>query len=312
MRHAKIKKLLSEYMDGYLRPDKARMVEGHLATCPSCRETKDELEVAVKACGELPWVEMPLEVETSILEMIREEESIARRRSRLLSRLPRPAIVAAGAGVVSAIIAVVLVISLTGGGGEVALREAEKPEEKGAVTTEEASPTFPMEAPPTMGLKQNLLNLASGLGQAVGVIPQPVVAKTDNDYDQSSIRDLAEQLPVHHLVATEYTMADAINLGREFLSLILEQLPSMGEQNATLESMVKFITKEEPVALPVYAEKAKFQGKDAWIIGLAAPPRSGDSNDLSRLEIWVLNPESFSQDPNSSILFFGEHRILEE
>ena len=309
MRHAKIKKLLTEYVDGGLRPDRARMVEDHLATCPSCREIKDELEFAVRACGELPEAEMSLEVETSIREMIREEASGAKRRSRSFSLLSRPAIIAAGAGVASAIIAVVLVVSLTGGGGQITQRDTEELTEKGTAA-EAPIPAESEKATSREDLKTSIVELMKRAGEAAGI--SPVVTQSDTDYNQSSIQELAEGMPIHQEVATEFTMTDIFNKGSEFLNIILDELTSGGAQPSTLESMINFITKEEQMSLPVYVEKAKFQGKNAWIIGLAAPSRSGDTTNLNRLEVWVLDPDSFAQDPNSSILFFGEHRILEQ
>jgi hypothetical protein len=103
-------------------------------------------------------------------------------------------------------------------------------------------------------------------------------------------------------------MSDAVNLDQGFVRKVAEDFANLGGDAPLLEAMFTYITSGEPTLLPCYVERARFQGKDCWIILLAGPPRSGGSVKLTRTEAWVMDPVKFSQKPDSGVVFFLEQK----
>ena len=59
IRHRRIRRQLSPYLDGMLSERESRRLETHLAQCRACRDELAELQAAVQALAELPLVESP-------------------------------------------------------------------------------------------------------------------------------------------------------------------------------------------------------------------------------------------------------------
>jgi len=59
MRCARVRKLMSRYLDGELRTSEKFFVSRHINTCPACRRELDELQAAMKLIRGLPEVSAP-------------------------------------------------------------------------------------------------------------------------------------------------------------------------------------------------------------------------------------------------------------
>ena len=132
----------------------------------------------------------------------------------------------------------------------------------------------------------------------------PVVRVTANDYTPEALRATFEKLPVRREFAQRYTMSDAVNLCESFKRKAGEDFTALGQDGAVLEAMITYTEQGEPILLPCYMEKAKYQGQPVWIIGLAAPLRSGKSVNLTRMDVWVMNPDKFVENPDSGVVAF--------
>jgi hypothetical protein len=145
-------------------------------------------------------------------------------------------------------------------------------------------------------------------GMARMGLPTPVVKVSDTNYDGESLRTMFEDLDVKKQYSANYSMGDAVQLRGDYTDNAALEFQEMGGDGGMYEAMVSYITSSEPVMLPCYLEKALFTGQAAYIIGLAAPSRSGESKNLNRVEVWVMSPEKFTVNPNTSILYFIEQR----
>jgi hypothetical protein len=134
----------------------------------------------------------------------------------------------------------------------------------------------------------------------------PVARATSNNYDNGSMKTMAEGLDVRKQFAQRYTLSDAVNLRVLFSQKLADQFVALGGDGPTLEAMISYIQQSEPVLLPCYAERALFGGQNVIIVGLSGPPRGGNSKMLSRTEFWVMNPEKFVANPDSCIMWWGQ------
>jgi hypothetical protein len=141
-----------------------------------------------------------------------------------------------------------------------------------------------------------------------GGTPMPVVKVSSTDYTPQSLRTMVESLPVRRQFADGLTMSDAAMLRATYTRKAADEFLRLGQDGAELEAMISYITATEPVMLPCYVESALFGGRRVWVIGLAAPPRSGKAVGLSRTEMWVMDPASFEANPDGSVVFFLEYK----
>jgi hypothetical protein len=289
MRCRKVRKSLLEYDGGALSEKMQREIEAHLDGCPDCAALAARLELSREALSPLEPVAIPEDASGRILASIRRA---APRRRSLLQLLRSPRAVAVGAVAAAVLIAAVVVVGLRTGGGP-------------TTVTKTKSPDLSAPASETERLEQST---ASGLttGEGVGVLP--LVKFTTNDYTPDSLRLASDNLQVKKDFANAYTMSDSINLAGAFKRKAADDFANLGGDAPLLEAMFAYITSGEPTLLPCYVERARFQGKDCWIILLVGPPRSGGSVKLTRSEVWVMDPVKFAGNPDAGVVFFLEQK----
>lgn len=289
MRCRKVRKSLLEYEGGTLPEKQGREVEAHLEGCPDCAAFAAKLEFSREALSPLEPVSIPEGTSGRILASLRQATP---RKRPWLELLRSPRVITAGAVVAAVLIAVVVVVGLRTGGG---------PQQESI-----SRKTTPGKSSDTAGPAAEAEKLESTGGPAAA--PLPLIKFTTNDYTPDSLRLAFDNLQVKKEFADAYTMSDAINLDQGFIRKAAEDFANLGGDAPLLEAMFIYITSGEPTLLPCYVERARFQGKDCWIILLAGPPRSGDSVKLTRTEAWVMDPVKFSQNPDSGVVFFLEQK----
>lgn len=300
----KLEEELVEYVDGGLGADRRRYVEAHLEGCEDCRLAVERLELSRLALASLEPLSMPEVASSRVLSGIRRELSSVREGFFSRLRSSRALTVAGAATAVLVAFAVVMGLYLS-----------YRPDEKAAVVEEEGRSLqeegLPVSGISTPGADESWPPLSKVLDEASGfasIAPTPVVKASDTDYSPESLKQMVENEEVTQSYEANYTMSDAICLGVEFTRQIADEMSEMGMDAPMVESMISYVTVGEPVLLPCFVEKAFFTGTSAMIIGLAAPPRSGNSTRLSRIEVWVMDPAIFEVDPDGSILHFLEHK----
>src|SRR5450830_723916 len=293
MRCRKVRKSLLEYERGTLPEERALEIEAHLEGCPDCAWLAAKLELSRDALSPIEPVTIPAEASGRILASLR--RATPPRKRPLLERLRSPLALAFGAAVAAVLIAVVVVVGLKTGGG---LHE----ESISRKTTTGKSSDLTVPANEEEKFEQSTTG-----GPTTGG-PLPLVKFTANDYTPDSLRLASDDLQVKKDFASAYTMSDAINLAHGYTRQAAEDFANLGRDAPLLESMFTYITSGEPTLLPCYVERARFQGKDCWIILLAGPPRTGGSVKLTRTEAWVMDPVKFAENPDAGVVFFLEQK----
>lgn len=295
-----MRKSLIEYLDGGLSEAERRDIGRHIEECPKCLELAGKLETSTGSLSTLKHpVTLPGASSESILRNLRHEIAIKEPPGKLAVMFSsgRGAAIAGAAAVVLLLVVVFggITISLTSRNwrqpsGEVSNLATKTAEEKESETdilsVTESGPE-----------DQSREALPSGTSR-----PDPEVKITAADYNAQTLKDNIDNLELIDKFSSGYTMSDAINLKKEFTSQLAAGFTSQSQDGELLRSMIDFVSTGETVLLPCYAEKASFSGQNAFIICLVAPTRTGESLKLSRVEIWVLSPEMYVSNPNTSLL----------
>lgn len=298
----RVKKSLLEYADGGLPHKEREPVRLHLESCPSCAALAEKLEVSRKALSSVETPEMSDAASGRVLAAIKRQEAGAGYKPGAGWLRSRQAL-ALGAAAAVVLVAVFVVVGLQGG-KQTGVGELE---ERAASGTASDSLNKSAAPAPSAAAEQKAEGAASGFSTTVAR-PLPVVKATSNDYTSDSLRAMVEALPVRKEFADAYTLSDAAVLGGTYAKKAADDGAGQGIDGPELEAMISYITASEPVLLTCYVENAAFNGRGAWIIGFAAPPRSGSSVKLSRTELWVMDPTKFAASPDSSIVFFLEYK----
>jgi len=300
-----IRKSLLGYADGTLPGEEREAVRRHIESCPSCALAAGKLELSGRALGSVgpaaPGDRASGRVLAAVMSGLEGEPGgRAGGFSRLLRSRQALAVGAAAAAVIVAV-SVFVAVGLDRGGrsGTTELEERAAGDAASGTASELAAPAAAEQRKEAAGPEGAV---------SQGPPPLPLVTATANDYTPDSLRAMVESLPVRGQFAERYSLADAAVLGPTFAKKAADEAAAQGIDGPELEAMISYVTSGEPALLPCYVEKASFGGREAWIIGFSAPPRTGDSVKLSRTEFWVLDPVMFTQNPDGSILFFLEYK----
>ena len=95
----------------------------------------------------------------------------------------------------------------------------------------------------------------------------PIVSRTANDYESSAMSSNFGNLDVHRRFAQAYSSSYSASLKESVIGYMLIELRLLGgdtkEFMECYNAIGEFTTGK---CLPCYAESAKYEGKDAWII----------------------------------------------
>lgn len=297
----RFKKTLVEYSDGRLDAAGVEKVESHIASCNACRQAADMLALSRSALADLSPVSMPEEassrVSATLASVARGEKKAPDAGGRFSFMWSPRTLAAAGTGVAILLGIMLVVIAYTGP------PKAERKAADGGFTSVTSAPAARGTTPETLEE-----SIAKGALPSTAAMILPVVKKSQNNYDENTLRSTIEDLDIKDQVEANCTMGHAISLGGPFKRKMADMMVDAGCDGAMLEAMITYLTTSEPVLLPYYAENALFTGQNVYIIGFAGPRRMGETTKLSRTEVWVMSPEKFSASPDSSIVFFLETR----
>lgn len=298
----RVRKSLLEYSEGLLPPDRRQKVLAHLKECPDCAALLAKLRLSDGALAALDSPRMSPEAEQRTLAAIRSARRESTRKPGFFHS-PRALAVTASVAAVVVAIGVVVGVSVWPGGTDVTETQLSYSDETGYVE----------DAPEPDPEYDTLKDMAESWSEEdrpalPGETPEPEVEASDTDYDESSLRQTFEELPIRKEFASAYTMGDIIYHQADYVREAAQRFDDLGQDGELFEEMVDYLSKSERMLLLYYLEKARFNGRDVWIIGFAAPPRTGDSTSLTRSEVWVMDPVKFAEDPDSSIVHFLEQK----
>lgn len=286
----KTRKALMDYADGRLPGEAAARVRAHLDDCRECSRAADRLALSRAALASLGRAAMPGEAGARTLEALAERSARPRGATGFL-RSPRAV---AAAGLVTAVLVSLAIV--------IGLYTARGPSDTPALT--EKSAPEGASSPVSTRVPGESRDLTRSAPAASMVMP--VASVTANNYDRNSIESMAKELEVKKEFARRYTLADAVNLRVSFGRRLADDFMKAGGEGPLLEAMISFVNEGEPTLLPCYAEKAFFTGEPVIIIGLAGPPRNGETPNLTRAEFWAFSLEKFLSDPDLSLVWWGQ------
>lgn len=285
------KKSMMEYTDGGLSGGGRGEVGRHLESCRDCAALAEKLSMSASALGSLGRVRMPEESSARVLAAIGSPEKGAKPAGSGFFRSPR---VIATAGMIAAVLVALAIV--------VGLYTGDRPGRQEVVTERTVPATQASSPAATHGLNTQ----KDFSSNAPASLVMPVASVTANNYNQDSIKNMAENLDVKKKFAERYTLSDAINMRVDFIQKLADEFVGVGGDGPMLEAMISYVQSTEPVLLPCYAEKALFSDRSVYIIALCGPPRSGATKELTRTEFWAFNPEKFTTNPELSLVWWGQ------
>jgi len=287
------RKALMEYSEGGLSKAGRRDIGEHLEACDDCRALSDKLDLSAAALGGLQPVEMPEEASKRVLTAIKSGRVAAPSGGGFFSS---PRTLAAAGAVTAVLVALAIVVGIVTGG---------KPARKEQVLRS----SVPAQTASTQGAAEDAAgqkDLEGMTNAPAASLVLPVARATSNNYDQDSIKSMAESCEVKDKFAERYSLSDAINLRVAFIQKLADEFVAVGGDGPMLEAMISYVQSSEPVLLPCYAEQALFSNEDVIIIGLSGPPRGGTSKMLTRTEFWAMNPARFVANPDTCLVWWGQ------
>lgn len=297
MRCWRAKRKLNDYVEGKLEGHEKEELESHLEKCSRCKERAQEIELSQKALKALSLEELSQDKQTKILHQAKQ----ALGKEPASRRVFQPKLAAALGSAAAVLIAIAIVVGLLTTGTE------KKTSEKGesVVSQEDAMSSHRYkdvkgepEASP-LGLTVEESRTWEPAGR-----PLPRAESTANDYNPQSLREKLEEMKIREKFGSAYTLADAVQLKDDYTNTLSLKASELGFDGALVKVMISYVTSDEPVQLPAYAEKARFNRREAIIISLAAPMAKSKSNKLERIDVWVFDAGKFLENPDSSFLFF--------
>ena len=300
----RIKRNLTEYVDGKLDGKASSEVRAHLESCGKCKALAEKLRLSGSALSSLPGARMSDAAWEKVLLELHERKM---EPSRSLFASPR-ALAAAGT------LAVILLAAILVGSVFIGRRsqpgQGTLPASRTAAESQEASQKITPAASDRTGEAGQPLMGPHDAADA-GKTPLPVAVSTDNDYNDDSIQRMVYGLEVRKSFARRYRMSDAIHRFPDYIRKLADDFQSLGADGAVLEAMVTCIREVEPVVLPAYAESARFEGRPVYIVGLCAPLRSSNV-ELTRMTIWVMDRDRFLARPGLDALVRWYQTTLQE
>ncbi|MDD5747751.1 MAG: hypothetical protein PHP64_01645 [Actinomycetota bacterium] len=275
----------------------------HIKDCQRCMSLCRKLETSSLALSEVTSEKIPEGTAANILEAIQERKGNETREKHKRPFLSLKNLTTAGAVAILVAVAIVAGISLM-----------EKPAEKASFSTQEEKSTKQGKVPSKYAEEEapRSHDFVSTPGSTEKIF-EPLVKITDNNYNKDTLREFFDKSALRKEIAKRFTVASAITLRANFEQEIIDKFldiqsegnpKDIASQAALTQVIMSYLISGEPVQLPVYLEYAKFNGENAVIIGLAGPRFGSKSNRLKRFDVWVLAPQRFLTNRDSSIMFF--------
>ncbi len=297
-----IKRKILDHSEGLLTDREKNEVGKHLESCAKCRALLAKMEESARALEALR--EFPVRISDSFKERAVRNITSAEPKRRPVIRFS-PSIAASLSAIAALILILVILVAIKPWGLKTTRTQMEP-----TVSQEFKANKSTPEGLERSGGKSAADQTATAPmpEKAEGLVVPSAVEKNAN-YNKDSIRNMVENLALRKEVAESMTMGHSMLYSATYAKRLADEFTKINEDGALIEAMISYITRSEPVLLPFYGEKALYEGRDAFIIVFAGPPRTGESVALSRCEVWVLEPSSFKVNPDSSILLFLEHKF---
>ena len=303
-----IKNMISEYVDSELSINQNKKVEEHIKTCPDCKKYFNEIKGVKEFISSSTFYDLSFDKAKKLAKLVREKST-----EMLPVLKPKPVWAkwqfASIISILAILILGVLVLRIYGSYFappilmEKAAQETEEfgnGEDKaveGAVRDEELTEEGIVE--------RELITIKPGV-----LVPQPIITVSENDYTQNYIDEsFTKQQKYEKRIPTEETIEQILPIDSNQVLLIKNeydkilyksikskvlQFPHFDENLKILESEIyKYLTGQEqlPEKFPLLifsVEKAKFEGKDAFIISGIGPGKDFEEDKLTKQFICVI------------------------
>lgn len=279
------------YYDGTLAPQDTEDFEAHLRACPSCAGELAAIERLAELLDSLAGTALPQSLAAEIRAMLqrqrpREIALTARRFTATKKASLRRTARNIGFVVLVGIVALAVVTygpwqdwrSGTAGSGETEVEQETQP----PITLKQP----PKEKPAEPGAES--MRREDG---AAGLILSPQVVVSGQAYTSADVED-AKFVPAVLEFAERFTARDVAAQQKPLRTSIITQAVEAGEAEDTIaRALTAALGSLDGPALPVYAEKARLDAQDAWLIVLVWSPE-GASDALSNASVVVVGAAS--------------------
>lgn len=303
-----IKNMIPEYVDSELSINQNKKVEEHIKTCPDCKKYFNEIKGVKEFISSPAFYDLSFDKAKKLAKLVREKSieihptlipKPIRSRWQFISIISVLAILILGTLVLrtygSYFAPPILMEKAAqeakefGNGEDKAVEGAVKDEE----LTEEGI------------VERELITIKPGV-----LVPQPIITVSENDYTQNYIDEsFTKQQKYEKRIPTEETIEQILPIDSNQVLLIKNeydkilykrieskvlQFPHFDENLKILESEIyKYLTGQEqlPEKFPLLifsVEKARFEGKDAFIISGIGPGKDFEKDKLTKQFICVI------------------------
>lgn len=299
-----IKNMISEYVDSELSINQNKKVEEHIKTCPDCKKYFNEIKGVKEFISSSTFYDLSFDKAKKLAKLVREKST-----EMLPVLKPKPVWAkwqfASIISILAILILGVLVLRTYGSyfAPPILMEKAAQETEdltKGLGTAEEAT----AEEIPVAEEAEQAVTTEEGIMEHV---PQPIITVSEKDYTQNYIDEFYTTQKSEERISTEETIETILPIDKVILikdeydkklyksikSKVL-QFPHFDENLKILESEIyKYLTGQEqlPEKFPLLifsVEKAKFEGKDAFIISGIGPGKDFEEDKLTKQFICVI------------------------
>ena len=261
-------KQLGPFIDGELGEVEANALREHLDACAECSRRYHYMRGLVRQLSSLPAIVPTPEESYRLMNRLRREMATP--------AVPRPAtrrtqLAAAALSVLVLITVAGLGMAIWNGGGPTPVTEE---------TAVEAARSG--ETQGELGQESSTSGTNAGTGLLAAAVARPDVVVSQNEYDAADLEEFRNDLGTRLDFYSTYwypssggtTRAAALEkLRTELTSDLTEQAAAAGQNPEELQRAVTAVMEQadDESILPCYAERAKIEGKDAWLISASGP-----------------------------------------
>jgi hypothetical protein len=270
MRCKKAIRQIGPYIDGELIAPEAQEIREHLESCSDCAQSYIFMRSLVREVSSLPAI-VPTPEETYRLMNLLRHEMAAPAPAKTGPRRIQVAAAALSMLVVATVAGITLAV--WGGGGTTVVVE-ERGAEGESVALSEGD---------NMGSETLTAGVWSNTAIATAAsVAHPDVVVSSQEYDAADLEDYRNDLGTrldfysaywYPASRSDVEPSSIVELQQDLTGDLAAQAAAAGQNPAELEQAVAAAmeqTDSTPV-LPCYAERAKVDGKDAWLISVSGP-----------------------------------------
>ncbi len=269
MRCRKATKQIGPYIDGELTVTQTRELREHLEACEGCSRRLAYMSGLVGELRSLPVIIPTPEESYRLANRLRREMAGTTARGPAFRRGQWAA---AAISVLALFTVAVIGLAVWNGGGPAPVAEEAAPEGESTLQSREGQ--LPVEGVAADGTTTDAM--------AAAAVARPALVTTGNDYTAADLDDFRNDLGARLDFYSTYwypasggtsNTAALRSLQAELAVDLTEQAAAAGhdpeELMRALESVMDHAGDE--ILLPCYAERARIEGKDAWLISVSGP-----------------------------------------